>query len=139
MVNSYHNKGIDQYVRALIYSIKSWKSLSSDVTYCKVLSLHREGQGLTKIFGIECRRAWLLYHPLHLQGKLLWTRLPLVTQKTANWFETIDGNDTSRRYPYFMCHAMPGGLYTRWELDFEPCKLMLPESKTRNFENMVMS
>ena len=34
---------------------------------------------------------------------------------------------------------MPTGLYTRWELDSESGKIRPQQSKTRSFENMVMS
>ena len=38
-----------------------------------------------------------------------------------------------------MCQAMPTGLYTRWELNSESNKYKPRQSKTRFFEDMVMS
>ena len=38
-----------------------------------------------------------------------------------------------------MCQPMPTGLYTRWEYDSETKSFTTSQSKSRSFENMVLS
>ena len=38
-----------------------------------------------------------------------------------------------------MCHPMPTGLYTRWDLDSEAGKFTVRQNKTRSFDSTVMS
>ena len=53
--------------------------------------------------------------------------------------KSIVGIDASQLYPYSMCQPMPTGLYTRWKYDTESNRFKPQQSKSRNFENMVMS
>ena len=53
--------------------------------------------------------------------------------------KSVVGIDTSQLYPFSMCQPRRTGLYTRWECDTESNKFKLQQSKSRNFENMVMS
>ena len=60
-------------------------------------------------------------------------------RKSTNFCKSIVGIDASQLYPYSMCQPMPTGLYTRWDFDSETSRFIPRQSKTRSFENMVMS
>ena len=57
----------------------------------------------------------------------------------TNWFKSFVGIDAGELYPFFMCQAMPTGLYKKSELDSESGKIRPPQNKTRSFENVVKS
>ena len=59
--------------------------------------------------------------------------------KSTNICKSIVGIDVSQLYSYSMCQPMPSGLYTRWSCDSETSRFIPRQSKTRSFENMVMS
>ena len=58
---------------------------------------------------------------------------------SGNICKSIVGIDASQLYPYSMCQPMPTRLNTRWEYDTESNRFKPQQSKSRNFENMVMS
>ena len=60
-------------------------------------------------------------------------------RRSNNICKAIVGIDASQLYPFFMCQAMPAGLYTRWEFDSDLQKFKARQNKIRKFENMVMS
>ena len=60
-------------------------------------------------------------------------------RKSTNLCKSIVSIDASQLYPYPMCQPMPTELYTRWNYDSESQKFMPRQSKTRSFENMVLS
>ena len=60
-------------------------------------------------------------------------------RNSENICKSIVGIDASRLYPYSMCQAMPTGLYTRWDYDTESNRFEPQQSRSRNFETMVMS
>ena len=57
----------------------------------------------------------------------------------ANWCKTVVGTDASQLFPFSLCQGMPSCLYTRWEMHSETGKIRPLQSKTRSFENLVMS
>ena len=60
-------------------------------------------------------------------------------QNPGNICKSIVGIDASQLYPYSLCQPMPTGLYTRWEYDTESNRFKTQQSKSRNFENIVMA
>ena len=60
-------------------------------------------------------------------------------RKSTNLCKSIVGTDASQLYHCSMCQPMPTGLNTRWNYDSESQKFMPRLSKTRSFENMVLS
>ena len=60
-------------------------------------------------------------------------------QKSANIIKSFVGIDATQLYPYSMCQPMPTCLYTRWDLDSETSRFTPRQTKTRSFEDMVMS
>ena len=73
---------------------------------------------------------------------IVFTRKAVVDEtfirNSGNFCKSIVGIDASQLYPDSMCQPMPIGLYTRWELDTESNRYKPHQSKSRNFENMVM-
>ena len=53
--------------------------------------------------------------------------------------QSIVGSDASQLYPFFMCQAIPTGLYARWELNSESGKVKPCQNETRSFENKILS
>ena len=74
---------------------------------------------------------------------IVFTRKAFVVEtlirKSTKICKSIVGIDASQLYPYSMCQHLPTGHYTRWDLDSETSRLTPRQSKTRSFENMVMS
>ena len=60
-------------------------------------------------------------------------------RKSSNLCKSIVGIDASQLYPYSMSQPMPTGLYTRWEYDSETKRFTARQSKSRSFENIVLS
>ena len=60
-------------------------------------------------------------------------------RKSTNLCKSIIGINASQLYPYSMCRPMPTGLYTRWNYDSELQNFIPRLTKTRSFENMVLS
>ena len=60
-------------------------------------------------------------------------------RNSGNVCKSIVGIDASQLDPFSMCHEMPTGLYTRWELDTNSQKFKAQTNKPRTFENMVVS
>ena len=60
-------------------------------------------------------------------------------RKSTNLCKWIAGIDASQLYPYAICQPMPTGHYTRWDLNTETGRFIPWQSKTRSFENMIMS
>ena len=58
---------------------------------------------------------------------------------SADICKPIVGIDASQLYPASMCHSVPTGLYTRWDLDSETSRFTPRQNKTRSFENIIMS
>ena len=56
-----------------------------------------------------------------------------------NICKSFVGIDANQLYPYSVCQPMPTALYTRWEYDAESNRSKPQQSKSRNFENMLMS
>ena len=73
---------------------------------------------------------------------IIFTRKAVVDEtfirKSTNLCQSIVGIDASQLYLYSMCQPKPTGLYNRWDLDSETSRFIPRQSKTRNFENMVM-
>ena len=59
-------------------------------------------------------------------------------QKSTNVYKCNVGIDASQLYPYSMCQPKPTSLYKRWGLDSEKDRFTPRQSKTRDFENMVI-
>ena len=74
---------------------------------------------------------------------ILFTRKTIVdkafTRKSANICKSLVGIDASQLYPYSKCQPMPTGLSKRWDLDTGTGIFIPRQSKTRSFENMIMS
>ena len=70
------------------------------------------------------------------------TRKALVDEtsirKSSNLCKSI-GIDASQLHPYSMCQRMPTVMYTRRECDSETKRFNARQSKSRSFENMVLS
>ena len=60
-------------------------------------------------------------------------------RKSTKLCKSIVGIGASQLYPCSMCKPMPIGLYTRWNYDSESQKFLPRQSKTRYFENMILS
>ena len=74
---------------------------------------------------------------------IVFTRKAVVDEtsvwKSPNICKFFVGIDASQLYPYSMCQPMPTSLYTRLGLNSETSRFTPRQSKTRSFENMVMS
>ena len=74
---------------------------------------------------------------------IVFTRKTVVDENfirnSENNFKSIVGIDASQLYLHSMCQPMPTGLYTRWEYETESNRFKPQQTKSRNFENMVMS
>ena len=109
--------------------------MSSQVTYCKDLSLYRDRQGF--IGENSWRHGWWT-------GPFIVYTREIVGDKTfsgesTNLCESIVVIDPSQLHHFSMCQAMPTGLYTRRDIDSESYKFKPRKNKTRSSENMVMS
>ena len=74
---------------------------------------------------------------------IVFTRKAVVDEKfirdSTSLCKSIVAIDASQLYPFFLCQAMPSGLYTRWDLDSESGKNKPRQNKTRSLENKVKS
>ena len=59
-------------------------------------------------------------------------------RNSENVCKSIVGIDSSQFYPYSVCQPMPTKLYTGCQYDTQPNRLNAQQSKSTNFENMVM-
>ena len=57
---------------------------------------------------------------------------------STNWCKSIVRIDASQFYHFFMCQALPTGLYTGWDLDSESGNFKPRQNKRRSFENLVI-
>ena len=74
---------------------------------------------------------------------IVFTKKVVVDETSArdstNWCKSIVGIDASQLCYFFICQAMPIGLYTRWELDSESEDFGPRQNKTMRCENMIIS
>ena len=74
---------------------------------------------------------------------IVFTRKAVVDEtficKSSNLCKSIVGIDASQLYLYSMYQPMPTGFYTWWEYDSETKRFTARQSKSRSFENMVLS
>ena len=74
---------------------------------------------------------------------IVFTRITMVDEtfirNSGNICKSIVGVDASQLYASSICQPMPTGLYTRWENDTESNRFKPQQSKSRNFENMVVA
>ena len=81
----------------------------------------------------------------HVVGgpSIVFTRKAVVDEisirKSANICKSIVGIDASQSHSHSMCQPMPTGLHTPWNFDSETIRFTPRQTKTRSFENMVMS
>ena len=74
---------------------------------------------------------------------IVFTRIAVVEKTfiadSTNWCRTFVGIVASQLYPLSMCQATLTGLCTRWDLDSGFDEHARHQSKTRSFENIIMS
>ena len=74
---------------------------------------------------------------------IVFTRKTMVDEtfirNSGNICKSIVGIDASQLYASPICQPMPTGLYTRWENNTESNRFKPQQSKSRNFENMVVA
>ena len=132
MMEFYHNKGIDM--------LKLGCTLPILVNIC----LHKSTNNKFYLF-VEADKDF--HHKIRedMTGgrSIVFTRKAVVDQTDIRNSENICKSfldiDASQLYLFSMCQEMPTGLYTRWEFDSESQKIKARQTKSRKFENMVMS
>ena len=76
------------------------------------------------------------------RSAIVFTRKNVVEEtlirNSTNRCETSVGSYAGHHCPSSSCKAMPDGLYTKWELDFEYGMFTSCQKKTKSFENKVM-
>ena len=132
MIELYHNKGIDM--------LKLGCTLPSLANIC----LHKSTDSKFYPF-TELNKDLLEKIREDMVGgtSIVFTRKAVVDEifirKSSNLCKSLVGTGASQLYPYSMCQPMPTGLYTRWEYDSETKRFTARQSKSRSYENMVLS
>ena len=111
-----------------MYFANSCNYLSSLVNYCKILFLHREGQGFIGQNTWRHDGWWTIQNSYKESccGRGLYSGFDKLVQVQC------------QLYLFSMCQAMPTSLYMRWELDSDSGKLKPRQNKSKSFKIMVI-
>ena len=109
------------------------RKLSCEVNYCKIISLHKPGQGfLEKVVENMVSGPSIAVIGIAVVDETL-------NRESANWCKIDARIDASQLYSHSMCQATPAGLYTRRELDSECGNLKQRQKEKRSFKSIVIS
>ena len=132
VIEFYHSKGIDML------------KLGCTLPYLANICLHKSIDSKLYPF-IESDKCLFEKIREDMVGgpSIVFTRKAVVDEtlirKSSNLCKSIVGIDASQLYPYSVCQPMPTGLFTRREYDSETKSFTTHQSKSRSFENMVLS